>query len=267
MLAPGATLHVFGVEGPPPEEEVLRAIPGLAGVLEDGGWSYLVFTEPAGRPLAEAGVAVAYEASLPYEQWLDGEALEPLFVAGLLVVPPWREPPAGAAGPLLRMEPSLAFGTGAHPTTRRCLELLARLCREEGPPRTVLDLGCGTGLLSLAALLLGAGRATGCDTSRLAVEVARRNARRNGLEARSRFLCAPAREVEAEADLILANLPPAAAGELLRNPGLGRCRAALLSGLLRSHALALEASLPRSVALVELHADGPWHTALLRPRP
>lgn len=266
VLAPGTTLHVYGVEGDPPGGEVLAVIPGLVGVLDEEGWSYLVFTEPAAPALARAGVAVGYEASLRYEEWLDGEALEPLAVAGLVVVPPWCEPPEDAAGRSLLMEHSLAFGTGAHPTTRRCLELLARLFRDEGPPETLLDLGCGTGLLSLGGLRLGAGRAVGCDTSRLAVEVARRNAIRNGLETRARFLLAGAREVDVEAEVIVANLPPAAASELLAHPGLGRCRAALLSGLLRSHALAIEASLPPEVELVEVHVDGAWHTALLRPR-
>ncbi|MDR1463833.1 MAG: 50S ribosomal protein L11 methyltransferase [Oscillospiraceae bacterium] len=97
----------------------------------------------------------------------------------LLVQPDW-EPldPAQAAGrAVLRLEPGLAFGSGTHATTRLCLEALEETVR---PGAAVLDVGCGSGILAVAALLLGAERAVGVDIDALAVRTAAENAVRNG---------------------------------------------------------------------------------------
>lgn len=97
----------------------------------------------------------------------------------LLVEPLWEhaENPEGRA--VLRLEPGLAFGTGSHPTTRLCLETLEELVF---PEAKMLDVGCGSGILSIAALLLGAGSALGVDIDKLAVKTALENAAQNGFE-------------------------------------------------------------------------------------
>lgn len=97
----------------------------------------------------------------------------------LWIVPSWREPPEPAAINLA-LDPGLAFGTGSHPTTRLCLhwlegELLAQ--------STVLDYGCGSGILAIAAARLGAAMVTGTDIDPQALLAARDNARRNGVTA------------------------------------------------------------------------------------
>lgn len=80
---------------------------------------------------------------------------------------------------ILNIEPGLAFGTGSHPTTRLCLEMLEEYVNDES---TVLDIGCGSGILSIAALLLGAKSAFGTDIDELAVKTAIENAKKNGFE-------------------------------------------------------------------------------------
>ncbi len=100
----------------------------------------------------------------------------------LLVIPDWEEAdPKGRVA--LRMNPGLAFGTGGHATTRLCLTALEKLVE---PGMRVLDLGCGSGILSVAALLLGAESAFGCDIDEKAVDVAYENAALNGVD-RSRY--------------------------------------------------------------------------------
>ena len=95
----------------------------------------------------------------------------------LLVIPEWEE--ANSDGRVaLRLNPGLIFGTGSHATTRLCLQALEKLVR---PGMRVLDLGCGSGILSIAALLLGADRAFGCDIDDKAVDVAYENAALNGI--------------------------------------------------------------------------------------
>jgi ribosomal protein L11 methyltransferase len=95
----------------------------------------------------------------------------------LLILPAWLEPPPEHAGRLvIRIDPGSAFGTGSHPTTRLCLEALER--RPPGGLR-VADLGCGSGILALAALRLGAREVAAVDTDPLAVRATRGNAALN----------------------------------------------------------------------------------------
>jgi ribosomal protein L11 methyltransferase len=103
---------------------------------------------------------------------------EPLKVGRRLwIVPTWHRPPEPHAINMI-LDPGAAFGTGSHPTTRLCL---AWLEDEIGPADEVLDYGCGSGILSIAALLFGAARATGVDIDPLAVEAARYNAGQNAV--------------------------------------------------------------------------------------
>ena len=95
----------------------------------------------------------------------------------LLVVPEWLETEAADRVPLV-LDPGLAFGTGSHATTRMCLKQLDK--RVHGGER-VLDLGCGSGILSIAALCLGAQEAFACDIDEKAADVAYENAARNGI--------------------------------------------------------------------------------------
>ena len=95
----------------------------------------------------------------------------------LIVIPDWEEAdPKGRVA--LRLNPGLAFGTGSHATTRLCLAALEKRVR---PGMRVLDLGCGSGILSIAALLLGAESACACDVDEKAVDTAYENAALNGV--------------------------------------------------------------------------------------
>ena len=95
----------------------------------------------------------------------------------LVVVPEWLEAPDDGRVPL-RLDPGLIFGTGSHATTRMCLAALEGL---SGAGKTVLDLGCGSGILAIGALLLGCECAVGCDIDPKAPEVAESNAALNGI--------------------------------------------------------------------------------------
>lgn len=95
----------------------------------------------------------------------------------LLIVPEWEETPEAEGRCVMRLDPGLIFGTGGHATTRMCLEALEKCCKGE----RVLDLGCGSGILSIAALMLGAKEAVGCDIDPKAPAVAMENAALNGI--------------------------------------------------------------------------------------
>ena len=95
----------------------------------------------------------------------------------LVVVPEWEETPQNGRIPL-RLDPGLIFGTGSHPTTRMCLAALEGCA---GPGKRVLDLGCGSGILSIASRLLGATEATAVDIDPIAESIAYENAEMNGI--------------------------------------------------------------------------------------
>jgi ribosomal protein L11 methyltransferase len=103
----------------------------------------------------------------------------------LVVCPTWIEYSPREGEVLLRLDPGMAFGTGQHPTTRLCLEALESQLR---PGHQVLDLGTGSGILAIAAALLGAARAVALDVDPVAVGVARQNVAANGLEGRVQVL-------------------------------------------------------------------------------
>lgn len=106
----------------------------------------------------------------------------PMQFGPLWVVPAWSDPPEDAAV-VLELDPGLAFGTGAHATSALCLEWLVARLGEGAVPR-LLDLGTGSGLLALAALLLGVEQVVGADIDPDAISTAAHNARANGLQDR-----------------------------------------------------------------------------------
>ena len=137
---------------------------------------------PAGvRPAAGGRAARATGGRPGLDRCLEGRLSARNASAGCLIVPSWLEPPTGTDDVVLRLDPGMAFGTGLHPTTRACLELLQRV----GPmPPRVLDVGSGSGILGLAALALGAGSVDALDTDPVAVEATLANAATNGLAGR-----------------------------------------------------------------------------------
>ena len=168
-----------------------------------------VFGEPGAEasPWPRARVAALFEAGAPLDTALSAALAEtgapPLSAASvdrvedadwvaltqgqfapiragerLWIVPTWHEPPDPRAINVV-LDPGAAFGTGSHPTTRLCL---AWLEREVGPEDVVLDYGCGSGILGIAALKLGARAATGVDVDPRALEAARYNSGRNAVK-------------------------------------------------------------------------------------
>lgn len=158
----------------------------------------------------------------------------------LWVVPSCREPPEPEAVNLL-LDPGLAFGTGTHPTTALCLEWLDSF---DPAGKAVIDYGCGSGILAIAALKLGAARAHGVDIDPQALHATRENAAVNGVDKHLRVGAPESLPERADADIVLANI---LAGPLLMlAPRLAAATRAgghvVLAGLLERHADELEAT-------------------------
>ena len=122
----------------------------------------------------------------------------------LLIRPLWEDDYDPQGRTVLHLEPGLAFGTGTHETTRLCLELLEKYVT---PGIDFLDMGCGSGILSVAALLLGAKSAVGVDIDPLAVKTAVENAETNGVADRFTGICGNlAEKVTGKFQVVAANI-------------------------------------------------------------
>lgn len=131
----------------------------------------------------------------------------------LIIVPSWLESPDESRIPI-RLDPGMAFGTGTHPTTQLCLEFLeTRILRESGFfELDILDIGCGSGILSIAALKLGASRAFGVDTDPDSIPIAEENAANNDVAEQANFAVGSVAAVKEgvfpvrQAPLVVANI-------------------------------------------------------------
>jgi ribosomal protein L11 methyltransferase len=180
----------------------------LIAALAPAGWeetehgeevSLAVYGEPElAAALEPVFGAVSSQPVAPDWQYRWREFHRPVTVGPWWIGPPWESPPPGLRRVVI--DPGQAFGTGAHATTRLCLELLI-----EQPPTSLLDLGCGSGVLAIAAGTIGFGPIVALDHDQAAVEETERNARANGvpLEARLADVCADPLPI---AGLAVANL-------------------------------------------------------------
>ncbi len=220
---------------------------GEPGSINSPGWDHsrvvALLEEDADVPalLAEASAAIGLSEPLNYavgtvadQNWvqLTQSQFDPIRVSERLwIVPSWHESPDPAAINLI-LDPGMAFGTGSHPTTRLCLEWLERTV---SPSCSVLDYGCGSGILAIAAARLGAGRVAGVDIDPQAVESARANAERNEVSA---LFADSAEPVAGEYDLVVANILSnplrVLAPAICAHVRSGGCLA--LSGILREQA-------------------------------
>ncbi|WP_088330089.1 50S ribosomal protein L11 methyltransferase [Lacimicrobium sp. SS2-24] len=187
-------------------------------------------------------------------EWMDN--FHPVqFGKRLWICPSWRDVPDPDAVNVM-LDPGLAFGTGTHPTTALCLKWLDGL---ELAGKTVVDFGCGSGILGIAALKLGAARVIGIDIDPQAVQASQENARRNEVANRIE-LYLPEQQPTLQADVVVANI---LAGPLreLREVITDYCRPGTLlalSGILQEQAQAIHDLYAQDFDMDAIAVDGDW---------
>lgn len=170
---------------------------------------------------AAAGIGNSIEtASCVQEDWINNwkKYFHPIKVGKkLLIRPDWEQTENPEGRVVLDLEPGIAFGTGTHETTRLCMEFLEEYVK---PGSTMLDVGCGSGILSVAGLLLGAKSAVGVDIDPLAVKTAGQNAERNHVADRFTGVCGSLTEqVQGTFNVVAANIVADVVIELTENIG------------------------------------------------
>lgn len=195
---------------------------GVVGLEEReaaGGAILLILYAPAakGNAVRDALVKALADAAEVTQPLLEPEVdwsiawrtgLEPIEISPRLVVrPPFARFPTRSGQACIVIEPGQAFGTGGHDSTRLALELLDALAKDRVDGARALDVGCGSGVLALAALALGARAAVGFDLDPLAAQAAAANARANGLDRRFQVFIGPLEAIMGPPfDLVLVNL-------------------------------------------------------------
>ncbi len=217
------------------------------------------------QSVAESLGASASKIQVPNPDWVQKfkETFITFDVPPFRIVPDWvREPPVEGrekSPHVIRVDPGRAFGTGAHESTRLCLQTLGELAPTLGREPRTLDLGCGTGILGIAAIRIAGARVTACDFDPLAIAVARKHARLNGvnLDLLQMDGCRGLRP--ARFDLVLANLmAPFLISRVHEITAVGApgCRY-ILAGLLRDEEEAVKEAWPRDWKVSSTY-QGEW---------
>ncbi len=187
-------------------------------------------------------------------EWMDN--FHPMqFGERLWICPSWRDVPDPDAVNVM-LDPGLAFGTGTHPTTSLCLRWLDALDLQNN---TVVDFGCGSGILALAALKLGAERVVGIDIDPQALQASMENARRNEVEDRLEVFL-PKDQPTLQADVVMANILSGPLIEL-QDVITGYCKPGgrlVLSGILAEQVERIESAYTRDFILDTSAIDGDW---------
>ncbi|MCI5656266.1 MAG: 50S ribosomal protein L11 methyltransferase [Candidatus Pseudoruminococcus sp.] len=177
----------------------------------------------------------------------------------LLIRPVWRDDYDPKGRTVLHLEPGIAFGTGTHETTRLCLEALEKYVNDGA---TVLDVGCGSGILAVASLLLGAKNAIGIDIDELAVKASVENAERNGVSERYTAIHGNlADEVTGTYDIITANIVADAiimlSGDIEKH--MHKDTVYIMSGIIDSRLEDVLSALPKTLKIIETRTDKGWY--------
>ena len=187
----------------------------------------------------------------------------------VVVVPSWREYEPRETEVIVTLDPGMAFGTGQHPTTRTCLALLEDMV---SPGMDILDVGCGSGILSIVAAKLGAGTVLGIDNDPVAGKVAQSNVIENGVASKARIVegSLPSLVIKPDSyDIVVANISAKVISDLAGELGSvvregGRL---ILSGFLADDEEAVAQRLLEAGCVVEVrHACGDWVSLVASPQ-
>ncbi len=176
----------------------------------------------------------------------------------ILIRPVWRDDFDAGDRKVLNIDPGLAFGTGTHETTRLCLEALEKYVHDG---TAMLDVGCGSGILSVAGLILGAKSAVGIDIDALAVKASLQNARLNGVDDRYTAVQGNlADKVSGTFDVITANIVADAVIMLSKDIEklMDENTVYIMSGIVDSRLDDVISSLPESLKIIEQSEEKGW---------
>ena len=253
------TYHINGTGLPALDD------PDLIGAWAEDGKTIIVFHEPKDNLVEKLcqqyNCQLFYQADIDYNDWEMGQEVVPFKVDSLTVAPIWNTDPAD-----IKIDPSVVFGNGFHPSTRLCLQTLVRYRKVLNSGFTGLDLGCGTGLLSIGAARLGASSVVAVDYNSLAREVTKQNALYNNVQEtiQVRQLDLRKEHPDTGVDVVMANLHHSLLSDLFNSPAFWQAKLYILSGFMAHEEEQLLAALPdKPPAFLERGSMDKWRMWVL----
>ena len=270
-INPYKDLYIYYLDGylktPPPLND-----DNFIGNWEEDGFSYLFFSKSSEKTVeklieADPGVKLLDQFYMTYDQWHGGDDA-PLCVGNFIVMPPWSQAVRqigrkSGVRPIF-LDPGVVFGTGLHPTTRDCLEAIETAFGDK-KPKFVVDIGTGTGILSLAASMLAGCKTLAVDLNLLSVQTTRKNIYLNHLEQHILPIQGSAENfVDYPVDFMIANIHYDVMKKIINSQEFYQKKRFLLSGLLKSEADAVKEQLSQHhVELIRTwDQNGIWFTFL-----
>ncbi len=261
MISSDTRLYIYEIQGD--LEDCIAAPPAsFIGLWNEGDFSYLFFTSAQDKYVDEQICSVSdlqYNVhEISYRQWQAGLPLQGLTVADVTFLPADHPDPDPQA---ILLDPSVVFGDGNHPTTLACLRSMKRIVHDHAIS-SMLDLGTGTGILSLAAAAMGVERVLAVDKNRLAVTTARNNVLSNSLDSQIKVERGEARIFLHEPfDLVAANLPFDVLRDLIPLQEAALHKSWIVSGISPEQGLVLEGLYQdQGYTCVDTRPDPPWVT-------
>ncbi|MBU1454302.1 MAG: 50S ribosomal protein L11 methyltransferase [Proteobacteria bacterium] len=218
---------------------------------------------------AQTEAKILYQARLDYQDWEAGLDITTFTVPPLTVAPLWEAEQliVDEESIPIRLDPSVIFGSGFHPTTRLCLQVITDLLTSHPAEiRTMMDMGTGTGLLSISAAKLGVKEVRAYDNNPFACSVAAKNMGLNDCQGQIQVLEADLRKAlpETGVDLVVANLYKGLLLDLFQNQDFWRAKYYIISGFIPSMEEELLAALPMDqLKLLERRKSECWRLWLL----
>ena len=268
---PYGDLYIYYIQGRVKPNTKIFGNTFIGNWYEDD-FSFLFFSKPSMDEVlkilgSNPGLALLDEFHMTYDQWQGGKTA-PEKIGRFCIVPPWikNEKKMNLCHKeiTISLDPGVVFGNGLHTTTRDCLEALEMVflhdCIE-----FAIDIGTGTGILALAASLLGCRSTLAVDFNFLAANTALRNVRLNSLENRILVIQGRAEDfIDSPSDLVIANIHYDVMKHITASQGFYNKKWFILSGLLRSQARDVNYTLSQNgINIIKAwECDGIWHTFL-----
>jgi ribosomal protein L11 methyltransferase len=242
---------------------LVKADEDYLGFWKEASYSFLFFKKEKKALMQKHFPPCRSELVIRHEDWESGNSLDLLRVGRLILHPPWKHSPVNEGIPIC-IDPGMAFGSGYHASTKGCLTLLDKLFQKFIPER-VLDLGTGTGILSVACLKMGSKFTYSLDYNNLSIETAKKNRSLNGVEKSLHLWMGDAKDfLYLNADLLLANMHFQVIDAITDEDSFYSKKYYLLSGLLGQEGYQIEEKVRRRLTLLDSHQENFWFTYLFR---
>lgn len=267
LLRPDTNLFIYYIEGEFSSEKTIHEKTFIGNWVEDN-FSFLFFTAPAKSLVLKLlkdlpHLALLDEYEMTYAQWQGGE-IKPVRVGRFLLNPTWIKASPAEHEISITLDSGVVFGNGAHATTQACLEAIDIACTGT-KPETMLDLGCGTGILALAGAKLGCKKVLAIDYNYLATQTTLLNVELNSLEEKIIVINGKAEEfTTGPSDLLVANIHYEIMKKIVQTESFLNHKWFVLSGLLKSESEQILSYLQSQPVLIlkRWNQDGIWHTIL-----